>query len=141
MRLRFSRAADYGLRAVIQIARAPDGELVTRLAVARAVNAPPSVLAQALASLVRSGLLIAQAGPRGGYRLARPAADIPVLEVVTAIDGEERNERCVLRDGACNIDNPCPFHTFFAHAKDQFQDALRTTTLADVLAAAQPPSG
>jgi Rrf2 family protein len=140
MRLRFSRTADYGLRAALQIGRAPAGRLVTRHTIAAAVDAPPSVLAQALASLVRSGLLVAQAGPRGGYRLARPAAQVTILEVVTAVDGDERNERCVLRDGACDADHPCPFHPFFADAKDRFQDALRTTTLADVLANGRAPS-
>jgi Rrf2 family protein len=140
MRLRFSRTADYGLRAALLIARAPADELVTRHAIARAVDAPPSVLAQALASLVRSGLLAAQAGPRGGYRLARPAAEVSILEVVTAIDGAHQNERCVLRDGACNVEHPCPFHAFFADAQERFSDALRSATLADVISGRGAPS-
>ena len=140
MRLRFSRTADYGLRAALQIARAPSGELVTRHAIAKAVNAPPSVLAQALASLVRCGLLAAQAGPRGGYRLARPAAEVSILEVVTAIDGAYQNERCVLRDGACDAAHPCPFHAFFVDAQERFSDALRSATLADVISGRPVPS-
>lgn len=140
MRLRFSRTADYGLRAALQIARAPADELVTRRAIASAVDAPPSVLAQALASLVRCGLLVGQAGPRGGYRLARRADEVSILEVVTAVDGAHQNERCVLRDGACNVQHPCPFHAFFADAQDRFRDALQSATLADVISGRRVPS-
>jgi Rrf2 family protein len=138
MRLRFSRTADYGLRAALEIARAPEGGLVTRHAVARATSAPASVLAQALAQLVRAGLLIARAGPRGGYRLSRPADELSIYEIVVAIDTEDPNERCVLREAACSWEGACPFHAFLIKAQEQFLDALRATTLADILDSAPP---
>ena len=138
MRLRFSRTADYGLRAALEVARAPDGQLVTRHAIARSVDAPASVLAQSLAGLVRAGILIAHAGPRGGYRLAGPAHDVSVHDIVLAIDGEERPERCVLHEGACSWEGACPFHEFLATAQQRFLDTLRTTSLADVLTGITP---
>ena len=138
MRLRFSRTADYGLRAALEIARAPEGSLVTRHAVARATSAPASVLAQALASLVRAGLLIARAGPRGGYRLSRPTDELSIYEIVIAIDSDEHDERCVLRETACSWEGACPFHAFLINAQDQYLDTLRATTLADILAGAPP---
>lgn len=134
MRLRFSRTADYGLRAALEVARAEPGQLVTRHSIAAAVDAPASVLAEALAALVRAGVLEAQAGPRGGYRLARAAWEVPLYDVVTAIDGDERPDRCVLHDGACSVDRPCPFHPVLVTAQQRFLDTLRETTLADVLA-------
>jgi Rrf2 family protein len=132
MRLRFSRTADYGLRAALEVARADEGELVTRQAIAGATNAPSSVLAQALAALVRAGLLAAQAGPRGGYRLARPPDEVSIYDVVTAIDPQEQAPRCVLRESACDATGQCPFHRFLAEAQERFLDALRSTSLADV---------
>ena len=141
MRLRFSRTADYGLRAALEIARAPDGVLVTRQAVADATNAPASVLAQALALLVRAGLLVARAGPRGGYRLARPAAELSIYAIVTAVDSDEHDARCVLRERACSWDGACPFHAFLIDAQERFLDTLRATTLADVLGGAPAPFG
>ena len=133
MRLRFSRTADYGLRAALEVARAPDGRLVSRRELSRATNAPLSVLAQPLAALVRAEVLAARAGPRGGYRLARPARDVSVYEIVVAIDGEGRPERCVLHEGVCSWEGACPFHAVLARAQEQFVDALRDTSLADVL--------
>ena len=126
--------ADYGLRAALEVARAPADELVTRHAIAASVNAPASVLAEALAALVRAGVLRAHAGPRGGYRLARHAEDVPLYDIVTAIDDEEQPDRCVLHEGVCAIQGPCPFHSVLVTAQQRFLDTLRTTTLADVLA-------
>ena len=133
MRLRFSRTADYGLRAMLEVARAPKGMLVSRRELSRATGAPLSVLAQPLAALVRADILRAQAGPRGGYRLARPAGDVSVFDVVVAIDGEGRQERCVLHEGVCSWEGACPFHAVLADAQERFADTLRATSLADVL--------
>ncbi|MGZ4400029.1 MAG: RrF2 family transcriptional regulator [Gaiellaceae bacterium] len=134
MRLRFSRTADYGLRAALEVALTPDDELVTRHAIARAVGAPPSVLAQALSLLARAHLLVAQAGPHGGYRLARPAAEISIRDVVAAVDGPEPEQRCVLREGVCSSSGPCPFHEFLVAAQGRFLEVMRGTSLADVIA-------
>ncbi|HET9287609.1 MAG TPA: Rrf2 family transcriptional regulator [Gaiella sp.] len=132
MRLRFSRTADYGLRATLEVARA-QGRLVPRRELSTVTGAPLSVLAQPLAALARADVLAAQAGPRGGYRLARPARDISVYDVVLAIDGEGRVERCVLHEGVCSWEGACPFHAVLAKAQERFTDTLRSTSLEDVL--------
>jgi Rrf2 family iron-sulfur cluster assembly transcriptional regulator len=138
MRLRFSRTTDYGLRAALEVARAPRGTLVTRHAIAGATDAPASVLAQSLAGLVRAGILDGQAGPRGGYSLARPADDVTIYDVIAAIDPNDHEQRCVLRDGACSWEGPCPFHAFLVEAQERFIDTLKAHTLADVLAGVAP---
>ena len=141
MRLRFSRIADYGLRAALEVARVPAGELVTRRAVAAATDAPSSVLAQALAALVRAGLLVAHAGPHGGYRLARPAADVSVYDVVVAIDVPDPEPQCVLRASVCSWEGFCPFHSVLVEAQERFRDTLRETSLADVIGGAGSAAG
>ncbi|MFN8221701.1 MAG: Rrf2 family transcriptional regulator [Gaiellales bacterium] len=134
MRLRFSRTADYGLRAALEVARVGGAGLVTRRELADATGAPPSVLAQALASLVRGGLLDATAGPRGGYRLARPPEDISVREVMLAIDPQDPEPDCVLRERPCDPGAFCPFHAFLTDAQERFLESLDASSLADVLA-------
>lgn len=133
MQLRFSRRTDYGVRAALELARA-DGRLVKRRELAATVDAPASVLAQTLAELVRAGLADAIAGPRGGYRLARPAAEISVLDVVRAIEPREAEQRCVLHERACRSEGSCPFHATIAAAEEAYEATLRTTTLAAVAA-------
>ena len=133
MRLRFSRTADYGLRATLEVARADGDRRVSRRELSQATGAPFSVLAEPLAALVRADVLAAQAGPHGGYRLAKRADEISVLDVVDAIDGNDREERCVLHEGACSWAGACPFHPVLATAQERFTEVLRSTSLADVL--------
>lgn len=133
MRLRFSRTADYGLRAALEIARADGDRRVSRRELSQATGAPFSVLAEPLAALVRAEVLAAQAGPHGGYLLAKRTEEISVLDVVEAIDGEGPPPRCVLHDGACSWEGACPFHAVLATAQERFTEVLRSTSLADVL--------
>ena len=136
MRLRISRTADYGLRAALAIARTGD-ELVKRRDIASETEAPESVLAQALAALVRAGLLEAVAGPAGGYRLARPASEISVRQIVESIDGTDIDERCPLREARCSHTGKCPFHTVFWNAKKDFRRTLGRTSLQMILEEAE----
>lgn len=137
MRLRFSRTADYGLRAALEVARAPEGSLLTRRDIAVATDAPASVLAQSLAALVRAGLLAAQAGPGGGYRLAREPGEVTIHDVVMAIDSQEEEQQCVMRERECSWEALCPFHPHLATAQERYLETLRDTSLADVLESTQ----
>ena len=136
MHLRFSRTADYGLRAALAIARTGD-ELVKRRDIASETEAPVAVLAQALAALVRAGLLEAVAGPAGGYRLARPASEISVRQIVESIDGTDIDERCPLREARCSHTGKCPFLTVFWNAKMDFRRTLGRTSLQMILEEAE----
>jgi Rrf2 family protein len=82
-----SARVDYAVRTMIQIAAAgPDGS-VKADAVARAQDIPGKVLETVLADLRRGGLLVSRRGPEGGYRLARPAAQISLADVIRVVDG------------------------------------------------------
>jgi Rrf2 family protein len=131
MRLRFSRRTDYALRAALQLAAQSEG-LTKRSQLAAAIDAPSGVVAQALADLVRAGLVIAVAGRKGGYRLARPPAEISVLEVVHAIEPPGAPARCVLHERVCSWEGACPLHATVAEAEQAYLARLAATSLADV---------
>lgn len=131
MELRFSRRADYGIRAALELARAGD-RLVKRREIAAAVDAPASVLAQTLADLVRAGIARAVAGPRGGYSLGRPATAITMLDVIHAIEPPPGARRCVLHERACRDEGACPFHHVVVEAEEAYLAPLRAATLAAV---------
>lgn len=79
--------SEYGLRAMVLLAEQFGDELLSAKELARREHIPLKYLEQILAELKRSGLVVSQAGARGGYRLARPARDIQVAQVVSALDG------------------------------------------------------
>jgi Rrf2 family protein len=74
------------------LARRPGDAPVPSHDVARAIGAPEKFLLKILKPLASARLLHSVKGPRGGYRLARPAKDITLLEIVEAVDGPLRAE-------------------------------------------------
>jgi Rrf2 family protein len=131
----FSRRADYAIRAAVALAA--DAGVMKRREVAAATSAPDSVLAQALADLARAGLVVARAGRAGGYRLARPADEISLLDVVQAAGDLRAPRRCVLDDRACG-DDACLLHARVQAADDAYLEALAQARLATAPVAPSP---
>ena len=99
---------------------------------------PAAYLAKHLQALARAGVLETVKGPRGGYRLARPAADITLLDVVEAIDGDEPAFRCteIRRRGpsavpAREYTRPCGINRAFLRADELWREELRRTSIAE----------
>lgn len=91
-------------------------------------------LEQLFARLRRRGLVTAHRGPGGGYRLARPASETSVADVVIAVDEPLRAIRCAggkvgcMRDGA-----RCLTHDLWEETGRRIQGYLASVSLADVL--------
>jgi len=90
--MRLTRASSYALHAVAYMAQQQSDRPVPshRIAGERAI--PEGFLLKVLKPLVSARVLMSIKGPHGGYRLARPASDITVLEVVEAVDGPIRGQ-------------------------------------------------
>ena len=90
----FSSKAEYGVRLMVELGR-QEGERPTSLkAIAEAEDLPLSYLEHVVASLKRAGLVESSRGAHGGYRLARPAAEIAMDEVVLALEGSIAPMEC-----------------------------------------------
>ena len=86
--MKLTTKAAYGLVALMELAAIhPSGRLLQVGEIARRQGIPERYLEQMLTSLRRGGLLHSIRGPRGGYRLARPPAEIQLAEVVDCLDG------------------------------------------------------
>lgn len=131
MRLQLTKRADYGVRAMLALARSPDEQL-SAPRIAATMHIPGHFLPQVMADLARAGLVRSSAGRRGGYRLARSPQRITLLEVIDAVEGDERKYDCVLRDAPCGLDGRCELHAFFADAREALLARLGKTTLGAV---------
>ncbi|WP_345637973.1 RrF2 family transcriptional regulator [Rugosimonospora acidiphila] len=101
---------------------------------------PEAYLAKLLKTLTRDGLLAASPGPRGGYRLARPAEQITVLDVVRAVEGQHQMFRCAeirqrgpvpLPSAQCR--RPCGIASVMHQAERAWRDALAARTVAELV--------
>jgi Rrf2 family protein len=135
----FGATATHALRALADLAARDDGAPALGRDLARDVGVPTHYLAKVLATLARAGVLTASRGAKGGYRLARPAREITLVEVVEPIEGRRVRPGCLLRPGQdCPEDGTCPAHASWSAAKDAFVKFLETTTLADIQGRAGP---
>lgn len=131
--MRLTRASSYALHAVVYLAakKAADAPVPSHV-IAKADGIPEGFLLKALKSLVSARVLLSTKGPNGGFRLARPAQAVTLLEVVEAIDGPVRGHSPLLeedQDSSLNkrLEKVC------VECADSVRTRLGKITIADLL--------
>jgi Rrf2 family protein len=137
--VRISAKADYAVRAALALAAAPDGGTVKGERIAEAQSIPLNFLENILADLRQAGLVMSQRGREGGYRLARPAAEITVADVMRGVEGPlaavrgERPER-IEYEGVAE-----PLQRVWIALRANLRAVLERVTLADLVDGSLPP--
>ena len=88
--MKLTRASSYALHALAHMAAQAPGQPLASHHIAEARGIPERFLLKVLKPLVSAGVLRSVKGPNGGYRLARPATQVTVLEVIEAAEGPIR---------------------------------------------------
>src|SRR4051812_49537022 len=84
--LRISARADYAIRATVEIAAVPEGQLVTADTLSSAQGIPLRFLLAILNNLRQAGIVESRRGHGGGYRLGRPADELTLAQIIAAGD-------------------------------------------------------
>src|SRR5437879_10218288 len=92
--MQLGQGVEWALHCCTVLAIVPADQTLPAAKLAEYHGVPAAYLAKHLQALARADVLETVKGPRGGYRLARPASEITMLEIVEAIDGEEPAFRC-----------------------------------------------
>ncbi len=134
--IRFSRMADYGVLLLGHFARHED-ELVSTSGLAETYHMPRPVVANLLKAFCKAGLLDSRRGLHGGYRLARPAGAISLLEVLSVIDGPVQLIDCAVLDlsesGACDYEDVCPSRSPMRAVHKKMIRLLQDISLAELM--------
>lgn len=132
-RVTFSASTTHALRAMAWLATHADGKPVLGRDLARRLKIPPDYLSKVLATLARAGVLTATRGANGGYRLARAAGRIRLVEVVAPFEGRRVKGGCLLRPGRpCRESALCSAHDSWGGVNDAYRRFLTRTTVADL---------
>jgi Rrf2 family transcriptional regulator, iron-sulfur cluster assembly transcription factor len=141
--VKLSTRGRYAVMAMADLARhscdreagGPAGQPVRLAEIAGRQEISLAYLEQLFAKLRRSGLVSAARGPRGGYRLARPAHDIGIAEIVVAVDEPLKATRCRSESakGCLGRTGRCLTHDLWAELGQQIELFLASITLADVI--------
>jgi Rrf2 family protein len=124
-----TRQADYALRCVLEVAR---HERVSAGTIAARQQLSPSFVGKIVSALARAGILETHRGAAGGVQLGRPAAAITLLDVVEAVEGPVRINRCVRVPPTCSLVERCPLSPAFRDAQEALVAAL-SVSLAELI--------
>lgn len=134
--MEITRQADYAVRIVLDLAAGGDG--VTRSDdVARRQLVPRAYFTKVVQALVRAGYLRTLRGARGGIQLARDPEGITLRQIIEAIEGPIRLNRCLLRPGECALERTCAAHPVWERIQDLLMRELDAVTFAE-MAASRP---
>ncbi len=119
--------------ALAELAPLAEGETRSARRLAESHGLPPELAAKVLQGLRKSGIVETRQGIRGGYRLARPPAEIRITEVIESVEGPLALVECMLDDSACLLTSTCPVRTPLARVHERILATLADLTLEEIL--------
>lgn len=130
--LRLSKKVDYGLMALIHLAKEFKRSSWSAREIAQSYNIPHQLMSKVLQKMVQSKLVVSQQGSRGGYTLGRPAHLINAAEVIEAIEGPFSITNCISENGYCLQFEKCTIKSPLQLLNDSVVLMLRRITLAQM---------
>ena len=138
--MKISDGVEWGLHCGVLLGFLPPDASLPTARLAEYHGVPAAYLAKHLQAMSRAGLLASVQGPHGGYRLARPPAEISVLDVVEAIDGRESAFQCseIRRRGpaarpAREYRVPCAIHAVMNDADSAWRESVGRGAVGDLM--------
>jgi Rrf2 family nitric oxide-sensitive transcriptional repressor len=131
-RVRLTTFTDYSLRVLLYVASAPEGR-ATIAEIATAYGVSENHMVKVVHFLGKNGLLANTRGRGGGLRLARPAEDINVAQVVRLAESGDRPAECFDKaTNHCVLAGSCGLQRVLGDAVDAFYGTLERYSLADL---------
>ncbi|KGM43956.1 hypothetical protein S1OALGB6SA_546 [Olavius algarvensis spirochete endosymbiont] len=139
---RLNKDMEYALISLVEMSRQVDETLLSARELSKRYTIPYKLLALILQKLRGGGVLLAEMGPRGGYRLAREPGLIRLKQIIEAVRGDERIADCLTVDGHCVQDEcGCTIKPLIQIFQDRWMDFVENTTLDKFLALEAGTSG
>ena len=131
----FSSPIQYAIRAMTYLGEQEPGRLSSICKISKAERIPMPYLAKIINRLSARSLVSAKRGPSGGVMLGRPAGEITVDDIVTAMGGSLTNRECILGISECGDSTPCPVHESWKTVRQVLSQTLQEQTVSDLVRA------
>lgn len=122
--LTINRETDYAARVILHLALQPPGSRTTARQIAELRLIPRALVRRVVTRLGAAGLITTTRGSEGGISLARPAAEISLLEVVEAMEGPLALNSCTVEPNLCPLMSVCTVHLAWVQARDGLREVL-----------------
>jgi len=139
--MNISARTECGIRALIEIAKAPKGTAVKRSEIAERQQIPLPFLTQILQTLVNGKVILSTRGPNGGYILTKPANKTTLLEVINLLQGPVMPRYCIDAglEKSCDLAKSCTLMNVWERLRDAGEDVLKNVSLEDVSSGGKSP--
>ena len=125
--VRINRRTDYAIRILLALARTPYGTRIPTTRIQEEMLIPAALCHRIVANLAHVDLIQTFPGRDGGVQLARPAADINLLQVVEHMQGPIDVSDCLVEGGEpCTFDVSCPVRRRWARLRDLIREELES---------------
>jgi FeS assembly SUF system regulator len=138
--LKLSKKSDYGLIAVKHLATCGLQAAQSASEIAEEYHISAPLMAKVLQKLAKGGLVTAQHGSTGGYRLARHPDEITALDVINAIDGPVFITSCVTQKGKCDQATTCTVREPLRRVNESIMQVLGTVTISQMSEGPEQPA-
>lgn len=136
--MRISAKADYAVRAAIELAVNGPERPTKGDNIARAQEIPLKFLENILADMRHAGLVTSRRGAEGGYRLARPAEEITVADIIRAVEGPLASVRGGRPEDVDYAGSAEPLQQVWIAVRASLRSVVERVTLADLATAKLP---
>ncbi len=133
MSIIFSKKCEYGIQAILFLSAEVESQICSADEISKKLLIPKEFVSKILQELTTSGIVDSKKGKSGGFFLSKPISEIRLIDVVTAIDGFDIFNKCVLGFSNCSSDSPCPVHNTWAKLSKETVQMLSEATLDEFL--------
>ena len=132
--MKISTRGRYALRLMIDLARQTEKGYITLHDISQRLHISKKYLEQIIPQLTRNGLLLANRGAQGGYRLSRMPEQITVEEILTSAEGDLFPVNCMKNDpNLCELQSECTTLPIWEGLHEVITNYLKEITLQDIL--------
>ena len=132
--MRLNQATDYAFRMVLYLASLPAGTKMTGAALAEKQNIPERFLLKIMRSLTAAHIMKSYRGVEGGFALQREPKDIPLFDVIEAVEGQTELQRCLHDMGSCSkgCSGMCSIYAAFVGIQRNLAEQLQSFNFEDL---------
>ncbi|QOY51231.1 RrF2 family transcriptional regulator [Candidatus Sulfurimonas baltica] len=130
--MQLSNTSQYAIRVLSYIANINDTKLCSAKELSQMLDIPYKFLTKIMTQLVKAEFIISVQGREGGYKLAKPASNISVIDILNEFNEQINNQQCLLGIGMCDGKNRCSLHDQWAEPKKLIKKMFENSTLESI---------
>lgn len=131
--MQLNLTTDYAIRIILYLAM--EDEVTNSGSIAQAMCISQKYIVNTIHKLKTAGLIVAYPGVNGGYKLGKRPSEISMLEIIVAMEGTTKLNRCMENDGFCSRSAAatCPIRRFYVNIQKAVEDQLSKTSIEHMI--------